>query len=128
MNMRHTYMRDVAKIFSPIALILAPLFAFAQTTQANLSTVAALIVKYLNLALYMLMAVAVLMFVFYIIKYFIMPSEKGREEGGKYLLWSLIGFFVIVSLWGLVNILVNTFNVGQTNSTSWASLSNLFPK
>ncbi|MFA6315557.1 MAG: hypothetical protein WC648_04295 [Candidatus Paceibacterota bacterium] len=83
-------------------------------------------IKYLNLALALLMGFAVVMFVFYIIKYFILPHDK-RSEAGQYLLWSIIGFFIILSLWGLVNILIGTFDLGQNNPNAWGDIKDLFP-
>jgi putative cell wall-binding protein len=45
----------------------------------------------------------------------LMFSEGGekKEDGKKYMLWGIIGIFVMVSVWGLVNILKDTFNLNQ---------------
>ena len=40
-------------------------------------------------------------------------SEK-VAQGHKLLLWGLIGFVVMVSLWGLVNVVTNTFGLAGT--------------
>ncbi len=85
------------------------------------------IVPYINTGIYLLMAVATIMFVFYVIKYFIAPSDGAeRAEAGKYVMYSLIGFFIVLSIWGLVNILVNTFGLSTTN-TSLSDFKNIFP-
>ena len=84
------------------------------------------IASYFNQALLLLIGFAVLCFVYYVIKYFIQPNDK-RSEAGQYVLYSLIGFFAIVSLWGMVNILVNTFGLGIGSPTTWTGLNNLFP-
>jgi hypothetical protein len=34
------------------------------------------------------------------------------------MLWGLIGFFVMVSIWGLVNILTGTVSFGNNNGPS----------
>lgn len=108
-----------------IGLIL-PAIVFAQ--QVTLASLMALAASYLNTALQLLMGLAVVMFVWYVIKYFIMSAEsKGRGEAGQYILWSLIGFFVILSFWGLVNILTATFNL-NTTAPSWNNINALFPK
>jgi len=115
------------------SLGLTALPAFAQFTyvpagQKNLSYLVMLAIGYLNEALVLLMGFAVLMFVWYIIQYFIRPNGgESRKEAGEYLLYSVIGFFVILSFWGLVNILQNTFNLGYGAPGSWASFSGLFP-
>ena len=96
--------------------------------QPTLSTLSYLIVGYLNQALFVLMAIAIVMFVIYIIKYFI-KADADRKAAGLYVLYSIIGFFVILSVWGIVNILSNTFGLSNTvnNPQSWANFVNIFP-
>jgi hypothetical protein len=36
------------------------------------------------------------------------------KEGRMWMLWSVIALFVMVTVWGLVGLLVNTFGVGTT--------------
>ncbi len=91
----------------------------------TLATIIYLVIGYLNLAMYLLMAVAVVMFVWNVIQYYVKPNED-RKQAGLYVMYSLIGFFVILSLWGLVNILSNTFNLGATRPTL-NSVTNVFP-
>ena len=72
------------------------------------------------------MGVALVVFVWNIIKYFI--KENDHKEAAPYVMWSIIGFFVILSLWGLVNILKNTFfSEGDTTAPSWSSFDSIFP-
>ena len=106
-----------------------PLLAFAATT-ATVKTLAGSIATYLNQILLLLMGVAVVMFVWYVIQYFIRPNEgsESRTKAAQYLGWSLGGFFVIFAMWGIVNILVSTFNIGGSAPSSWDNLSNLFPQ
>jgi glucan phosphoethanolaminetransferase (alkaline phosphatase superfamily) len=94
----------------------------------NLSDLVWIIIGYLNQALFLLMGVATVMFVFYVIKYFMTP-DADRTEARNYVLYSVIGFFIILSFWGLVNILQNTFGLQNTRNrpSTWASFSNLFP-
>lgn len=85
-------------------------------------------ITYINDALFLLMAVAVLVFVWQVIHYFILPNEN-RKDAGLYVLYAVVGFFVIFSLWGLVNILSGTFG-GLSNSThpqTWDNLKQIFP-
>jgi hypothetical protein len=44
-----------------------------------------------------------------------MFSEGGekKEEGKQYMLWGIVGIFVMVSVWGLVNIVKQTFNLSE---------------
>ena len=107
-------------------LSLMPLIAYAATDK-KLSDIIGTIIGYFGQLLALLMGLAVVLFVFYVIRYFVMSSDK-RKEGGQYVMWSLIAFFVILSMWGIVNILISTFDLGQGNPGSWSSLSNLFPQ
>lgn len=103
-----------------------PLVAFAQTK--TLKTLIEQITEYFNYILVLLMGFAIILFVWYIIKYFIRPNED-RKEAGMYVMYSVIGFFVILSMWGIVNILQNTFGLQNEDNrpASWNSLINLFP-
>jgi hypothetical protein len=63
-----------------------------------------------------LFALAVLMFIWGAIKFFIINSdeEAKREQGKQFMIWGIIALAVMVSVWGLVNILGTTFGV-RTN-------------
>jgi hypothetical protein len=60
-----------------------------------------------------LFAVAFLCFVYGVFKYFIYGADNDAERatGRQFVLWSLIGFAAILSVWGLVNIVLQTFNL-----------------
>jgi|CXWL01.1.fsa_nt_gi hypothetical protein len=61
-----------------------------------------------------LFAIAFLTFLYGVYKYFILGAAEAtaREEGRQFVLWGIIGFVVILSIWGLVNIVVTTFGLG----------------
>ena len=113
---------------SSIALSL-PVLASATTTMTLMSFIDTFVIPGLSKALVVIMAVAVVMFVYYVVKYFITTGAKSRAEAGLYILYSLLGFFIILSFWGLVYIVQNTFNLGNSGNTpqNWSSLSNIFP-
>lgn len=106
--------------------LLTPAIAFAQNKK--LSDIITIIIGYLNQILFLMIGVAVVFFVYNIIKYYIM-ADADRAAAGKYVMFSLIGFFVILSFWGLVNILQNTFGLkNETNQPStWTSFKGIFP-
>lgn len=132
--------KSFKKFVSIITLSCLPIIASAQTaivavtspvtvgSGGTLANVINLIIYYLNLALVLLMAAAVVIFVFYVIKYFIVSTDN-RGEAGKYVMYSVIGFFVILTFWGLVNILQNTFGLQSYNqSQTWTSFQSIFPR
>jgi hypothetical protein len=114
-------------VLTSIASILLPGLVLAATSK-NLASIIDIIISYANRILVLMMGIAVVMFVFYVIKYFI-KADADRTQAGSYVMWSLIGFFVILSMWGLVNILQNTFGLqNDTNRPSgWNSFTNIFP-
>lgn len=65
-----------------------------------------------------LFAVAFLTFLYGVAKAYIFShGEPGEvEEGHKLVLWGVIGFVVMVSLWGLVNVVANTFGLTGTGA------------
>lgn len=73
---------------------------------------AGLIIGFINSILVpLLLAVALLVFVWGIVKSFFLEGDKGREAGRMLILYGIIGFVVILSVWGLVALLANTFGL-----------------
>ena len=95
--------------------------------EKDLNYLITLIADYLNKILLLLMGFAVLMFVWNVIKYFIRSGESDRKEGAQYVMWSVVGFFVILTFWGIVNILIGTFDIGYKPS-SWQEYFDIFPR
>lgn len=60
-----------------------------------------------------LMAVAFIVFLWGVYNYFILGAadEKKRTDGRQFVLWGVIGFVVLFSLWGLVNIVASTLGL-----------------
>lgn len=60
-----------------------------------------------------LFAVAFVVFLYGIAQAYIFSKgdEGAVTKGHQLMLWGLIGFAVMVSVWGLVNIVVNTFDL-----------------
>lgn len=124
-NNKYKMKKNVSIIFSLLAFV--PSLTFAATNM-KLSDLVGKIAQYFNQALYLLMGFAVVAFVYYVIKYFIQPEKVNKAEAAQYVLWSIVGFFIILSLWGLVNILISTFDLGTGSPSTWTGLNNLFPK
>ncbi|MSR71290.1 MAG: hypothetical protein EXS50_01275, partial [Candidatus Taylorbacteria bacterium] len=94
------------KIGLSIAYFL-PAVAFA-TGPSNLKDVICLINQYLGYIIPLLFSIALVFFIIGIVKFFVGGVEK-LAEAKQMALWGIIGLFVMFSVWGLVNILINTF-------------------
>jgi|GEM_PF-432464 len=96
-----------------------PLISFAATV-GNIFDIGAFIIGVINnLVVPVLFSIAFIVFVYGAFKTFIMgaQSEDVQKEGKNLMLWGLIGFFVMVSVWGLVNILTGTIGFSSTSIT-----------
>jgi uncharacterized membrane protein YidH (DUF202 family) len=43
-------------------------------------------------------------------------DEEKRKQGKEFMVWGLLGVFAMLSIWGLVSILVNSFNLDNSNT------------
>lgn len=96
-------------------LAFVPFVASAQT--GDLFSLANLILRLINqVFIPLLFAIAFLVFLFGVYKYFILggADSKSHEDGRKFILYGLVGFAIMVSVWGLVNIVTGTFGLEGT--------------
>lgn len=96
------------------AFLLMPTLAFAQIRDVqDLGQTFTDIIN--NVLVPLLLLVAFLVFIYGVFSYFILggADEEKRAQGQKLIVYGIVGFFVMVSVWGLVNILVGTFNLNQ---------------
>ena len=63
-----------------------------------------------------LISLTIIVFIFGILKFMKSSDSKERGEGKMYMLWGIIGIFVMVSVWGLVNILQNSFDLNNQST------------
>lgn len=106
-----------------LSTLLLPALSFAQQTPDTPSIVQndglfsalTFISQTINFAIPVLIAIAVIVVIFNVIKFIVQAGDpEKRKEGAKGIIVGLIGLTVIISIWGLVNVLVNTFNLDQT--------------
>ena len=96
------------------AVFALPLAALAAVS--NLSDAGSLVINTINNVIVpVLFAVAFIVFLWGAFNTFILgaQSDEVKEKGKNQMLWGLIGFFVMVSIWGLVNILTGTISFGN---------------
>ncbi|HTK33130.1 MAG TPA: pilin [Candidatus Paceibacterota bacterium] len=102
-----------------IALVAA--FAPALVSAQAITDVNTLTYKLTNIGntiIEILIAFAVLYIIFNVVRYIMAAEdpEKRKSIGGA-VLWGIVGLFVILSIWGLVNILSNTFRTNTNAPT-----------
>lgn len=72
----------------------------------------------------LLIAVAFIVFLWGVFKFFIWGAsdEDARTEGRTYVLYGVLGFVIIFSLWGLVNVGISVFNLGGASHPGYPQL------
>ena len=94
-----------------------PLVSLAATSVNDITGVGSFIINTINNILVpVIFAVAFIVFLWGAFNTFILGAndEEAKTKGKNLMLYGLIGFFVMVSIWGLVSIL--TGSVSLTNS------------
>lgn len=70
-----------------------------------------------------LVALGIVYFVWGVVQYVIADGEEAKTKGKDRMIYGVIGFAVIVGLWGLVNIVVNTFFPNSISAPSLGPLT-----
>lgn len=64
----------------------------------------------------LIIALAFLFFIWGVFRYFIFggADEESREKGKSAMIWGIVGFVLIVSLWGLINVIASGLGFKDT--------------
>jgi len=105
----NTQTKKIKKFIPALLLVaLTPSLAFAQ----GLSGVIVRLNDVLATLLPFLVSLGVVYFVWGIVQYFIGDSDEAKKKGKDRIMYGIIGLAVIISVWGLVYILTDTFGLG----------------
>ncbi|HEU0081212.1 MAG TPA: pilin [Candidatus Paceibacterota bacterium] len=96
------------------ASAMLPVSAFAADIR-NLDSIFLFIKNILNTVLPLIIAAAVVYFVWGMFQLFLAGDEEKHEKAKTTVIYGVIAIFVMVSVWGLVNILANTFNLNNSS-------------
>lgn len=68
-----------------------------------------------NVGVPLVFAIAFIVFIYGIFQYFILgaASEEKRKTGRQFAVYGIVGFFVMISVWGLVNLVLGTFGLSS---------------
>lgn len=123
-------MKKIFRFAALVATFGAPLIAAAQTgvNVTYLQGYSNSITGVINYVLVpVLMAIAFIVFLWGVYKYFILGAadEKSRTDGRQFTLWGVIGFVVILSLWGIVNIFMSTLGLSVGTAPAYPTIGNV---
>lgn len=83
----------------------------------DLSSVSWLVSDVLSVIFPVLLAIAVFVIVWGIFKFILNAGdEEARKTGRSFILWGIVGIFLMFSVWGLVRILTGTIQFENTSA------------
>lgn len=95
------------------SLSLFPLIASAQTFTSVINTISNIV----NQLIPLFLALALLAFFWGLITYIWKSGDaEAQEQGKNIMIAGIVGLFVMVSIWGIIGIIANTFGI-QTGGT-----------
>ncbi len=118
-------MKKKLMVLSGLVLSL-PVVAFAQTQafcdlNTNSGTIQNVLCKvgdFLNAAIPIVIVLAVLYFIWGVISYVIAGDEEKKSSARSVMIYGIVGLAVIVGVWGLVNLLLDSFGVGNVQNVN----------
>jgi len=89
------------------------MIAFAANTNLTTEVLLTRLADYVfNPIIGVLFALALVYFLIGVFKFVAnSDSDDGREEGRNHIIWGLVGMFVMVSVFGIMNLIVRTFDL-----------------
>jgi len=92
-----------------LAFILVPVTVSAQVT---VQTIITAFTNALGGLVVVAAAIALMVFIWGIVLFVARSGDENAvQEGKKRMMWGVIGLFLIVSIWGLINLLMEMFGV-----------------
>lgn len=119
-------MKKLFKLLAGIGAFALPALALAQQTQygtdlaggTNVFNILGVISNIFAVVIPLLVTFAVIYIIVGVIKYATASDDETQATARTSILHGIIALFVIVSIWGLVAILNNTFGVGQSGQNN----------
>jgi hypothetical protein len=117
-------MKKIGVIVASFAL---PVVAAAQVTEIRtIWNIFGFIKNILDTVLPLIIAAAVVYFIYGIATYVMSGSDDAKAAAKDKIIYGVVGLFVMISVWGLVNILVHTF--GLDNRPQIQDINNQLPQ
>jgi hypothetical protein len=93
------------------------IFQIIPTAEASAATLMASINRVIiNPLIIFLFALAVVYFLYGVIRYFLSPdNEEVRKTSKSQMIWGIIGMFIMISVFGIMRLITNTIGVPSLN-------------
>ena len=86
--------------------------------QATSNLIERFVTYIINPAILLVFAAGFLMFMWGLVVFMAnVENESKRKEGKSHMLWGIVGMFIMVSVYGIVALLDNTFQLGALQGT-----------
>ena len=100
------------KYVFPLSVAVFPVITFAA---ADLGSLLGKFYGIVEALIPIIIGLAVLAFIWGILKYVVAKGEEDRKEARNVMIYGIIVIFVMVSVWGLVNLLGETIGLDNSN-------------
>jgi uncharacterized membrane protein YidH (DUF202 family) len=116
------------KKFISSAMLMGPMMAFAQVS-GPLGTTLTQFQGIVSFLIPLMLALAVLVFFWGLVKYIANASDEAAKESGKTLMiWGMIALFVMVAFWGIIGYVQSSFGIsGAITATPAPVTTGLVP-
>lgn len=98
--------------FITYASLLTPLAVFAAADL--LSPILTNVKAALGIVVPIAITLALIYFIWQVVQYVIAADEEGKTDARKKMLYGVVGLFVIIAIWGLVNFIASYLGVDPT--------------
>jgi len=79
-----------------------------------------------NPTILIIFALGFFLFVFGLVEFmWSLSSGAENNEGKNHMIWGIAGMLVMVSVWGIIGLLENTFGIGRAGGTDISRLENV---
>ena len=100
--------------FSLLLILIAPLSVYAQVD--NIQDFQGLLLVWLEQLGFLFGIGSIVAFFWGLVKFINNANDvEAHEKGKSLMIWGLISFLVLVSLWGIVQLLLNTLEINATD-------------
>ncbi len=112
-------MKQIKTFFISCSFLLATPFAYILAAPQDFKSLVndLLINSIIRPVVPLLIGLAVVFFVYGVFKYVFANGGEDKEKGRDFMIWGVIGLFVMISVWGLVNVVKDTFNLNDNPQT-----------